>query len=115
MLVRFWLMLREDWGLFRRVLGRRTHVEVGVLDAMKRSSGHWTATNLTTTSIIIPTTNNRQATFLRLFILGAVFSAPLWASRPLYNSTDLVSTLASAGDEVLGELFDEVSKATAAH
>lgn len=27
-LVRFWLMLREDWGLFRRLLGRRTHMEV---------------------------------------------------------------------------------------
>ena len=30
-LVRFWLMLREDLGLLRRFLGRRTQLEVGAV------------------------------------------------------------------------------------
>jgi hypothetical protein len=52
-----------------------------------------------------------EATFLRVFILLAVFTAPLWAPHPLYNNTDLVSTLTHAGDVMMNELVDEVNKA----
>ena len=81
LLVRFWLMLRQDTKMLNGLFGRYTRME---------------------------------ATVLRMFIIGCVFTAPLWAPRSLYNSSDLVSALANAGEEVVSEIMGEVSKAAAA-
>ncbi len=81
LLVRFWLMLRQDMKMLNGFFGRYSRME---------------------------------ATVLRLFIIGCVFTAPLWAPRPVYNSSDLVSALANTGEEVMSEIMGEVSKAAAA-
>jgi putative SOS response-associated peptidase YedK len=44
----------------------------------------------------------------------AVFTAGLWAAEPLYNATDSVASLTSAGDELITELFDEVGRSATA-
>jgi hypothetical protein len=77
-LVRFWLMLREDVRALEPCLGRYTALE---------------------------------ATILRLFILLSVFTAPLWAPRPMFNGSDLVSALTSAGGEVVTEIMGEMRQA----
>jgi len=77
-LVRFWLMLREDVRALEACLGRYTALE---------------------------------ATILRLFILLSVFTAPLWAPRPMFNGSDLVSALTSAGGEVVTEIMGEMRQA----
>lgn len=80
---RVWFMLREDLGLFRRWLGSKPRAPL-------------------------------EATAVRLVLGLVVVCTHCVASttgRNLFNPTDLVSTLANAGDAIVHELMDEMDKA----
>jgi hypothetical protein len=80
---RVWFMLREDLGLFRRWLGNKPRAPL-------------------------------EATAVRLLLgLVVVFTHCVASTtgRNLFNPTDLVSTLANAGDAIVHELMDEMDKA----
>lgn len=86
MATRLWFMLREDLGLFRSWLGSKPRAPV-------------------------------EATAVRLLMGLTVLLAHMWGySRGLsmYNSSDLVSTLAHAGDAIVHEILEEMDKAAAA-